>query len=151
MKKPIVLDEARRQKLLAEDGKGVNTFSNGTSYEGWADGNCWECWFWDIDVGGELCAFEAALMIGIVSPALALLFGWKQDEKYPDWWRPPRQCPFFQQRPDKGDDGDYPQPPPDPDPSQLVLIADPTEDLALANALEQNVDSPEHEALPIGA
>jgi hypothetical protein len=156
VKKPITIEEAEERHLLTDDKKkAVHTFSNGSEADCWLSNNCYECWFYPPEgPAGDLCAFEAAAFIGMVTPELARMFGWIQDMKYdkPDdhrfSWDPPEQCPFFQQRPDKGDDGDTPPPPPDPDPDQIVLIVDPTEDLALAKALEQNVSSPD-ELLPV--
>jgi hypothetical protein len=146
---PIDLEEAEKRGLLAPAKHGIHTFSNSDDYFGWAGNNCHECWFYDHEgPAGEHCAFEGAALIGIVSPELAEMFGWTRHEKYPDSWVRPRQCPFFKQRPDDDENGDTPPPPPDPDPHQLVLIADPTEDLALAKAIEQNVSSPD-ELLPV--
>jgi hypothetical protein len=154
VKKPIGLEEAEERKLLTKPG--IHTFSNGSHWDGWASHNCYECWFYNPDTMGEDCAFEGGSFMHMVSPELAEMFGWIQDEKYRDYkpphrehgWQEPEQCAFFQQRPEKGDDGDTPPPPPDPDPHQLVLIVDPSEDLALAKALEQNVSSPD-ELLPV--
>jgi hypothetical protein len=148
VKKPITLDEAQDRGLLTPAKKGIHTFCNGTEWEGWSSHNCLECWFWDPDTGGALCAFEGAAMMGICSPELAEMFGWTRHEKYPDSWVKPYECPFLHQRPDDDENGDTPPPPPDPDPHQLVLIVDPSEDLALAKALEQNVSSPD-ELLPV--
>ena len=136
MKKPITLEEARERHLLTERKQGIHTFSNGTDWEGWSEGNCLSCRFWDIDCLGELCAFEGASMLGIASPELAEMFGWIQLEKYRDYepplrrhgWDRPDQCPFFHERYD--DNGEEFPIPPDPDPMQLVLIADPSEDIA---------------------
>lgn len=147
MKKPLNIAEAARRRLLATAKTGIHTFSNGTDWEWWAEHNCLECWFWDPDTAGADCAFEAAAMMSMVSPELAEMFGWIQDPKYRDYeppyrqhgWEKPRQCPLFHQRPDRGDDGEYPPPPPDPDPHQLVLIADPTEDLSLARPPRERV------------
>jgi hypothetical protein len=139
--RPPTLAEAAMRGLLADDSMGIHTFSNGTEYEGWADGNCWSCWFWDEDEAGARCAFEAAAFLDQVSPALAALYGWTERSWAWRWlgkekgqikvpsYTPPSQCPFFRNRTDS--DGDDNAPPPDPDPLQLVLIADPTEDAAM--------------------
>jgi hypothetical protein len=150
MKKPITIEEAEERKLLAlKPRTGIHTFSNGTAGYGWMDCNCFECHYYPMEgPAGELCAFEAAMMAGWVTPELAEMFGWTRSEKYPDSWHAPRLCPFFKQRPDPDDNGDVPPPPPDPDPLQLVLIVDPSEDIALAKAIEQHVDSPD-ELLPV--
>lgn len=119
-------DDADREALDAEARglfvmPGIHTFSNGTEHEIWAERNCYDCRFYDPDAAGA-CAFEGAAMIGMVSPALAEMFGWKRDAEYPDSWDAPDQCAFYHD----GDD-DTPDAP-EPDPSQLVLLADPTED-----------------------
>ena len=135
MKNPPTLVDAA--DILAASGKGVGTFSNGADWEYWADRNCHECRFYKADgKAGELCAFEAAAFIGIVSPELAKLFGWLKDEKWPDpdGWGPPEQCAFFRNREDKDEEGEA-SPAPFVDPAQLVLLADPSEDASmLANA-----------------
>src|SRR5688572_10183909 len=73
---PMTLTEAERRGLTTAMDRGIHTFSNGTEYEGWADGNCWECWYWDEDALGAKCALEGASMLHIASPELARLFGW---------------------------------------------------------------------------
>jgi hypothetical protein len=147
VKKPISIVEAERRHLLAlEPRTGIHTFSNSDDGLGWYEPNCMSCWFYPPDgPAGESCAMEAALMTGWVTPELAELFGWVQDEKYRDYepphrrhgWKPPWPCPFFHERPDKGDDGEDIPPPPDPDPLQLVLITDPTEDIALPHHIPE--------------
>lgn len=125
------LNEAEAQGLYAADGKGIHTFSNGTSWHCWADANCYECKRYSKYVAGEFCAFEGAALLRGVSPALAEMFGWIQREtKYGplSGWDAPARCRFLLPR--NGDDDDSPPPPP-PDPNQLVLIADPTEDAAI--------------------
>lgn len=146
MKRPINLDEAEGRRLLVDDDHGIHTFSNGTDWECWASGNCLKCWYWPPDgPAGEFCAFEAASLLHSVSPELARLFGWAQMEKYATYdaprdpkgshrhgWIKPDECPCFLERPEKGEGGDDdPPPPPRPDPTQLVLIADPTEDASI--------------------
>jgi hypothetical protein len=82
---------------------------------------------------GEYCAFEAASLLGIVSPELATMFGWIQSETQygpRDGWDAPKRCAFFLKR----QDGDDSPPPAPPDPAQLVLLADPTEDAAMIRA-----------------
>lgn len=133
MTRPPTIPEAESRGLLAKSGAGIHTFSNGSSWDYWADANCFECWFWEPDgTAGELCAFEGAALLGMASPDLARMFGWAQHtaeygERF--GWRPPAQCAFFRSR--KRDDGEDNPPPPDPDPTQLVLLADPTEDAAI--------------------
>lgn len=97
-------------------------------------------------------------MTGWVTPELAKMFGWIRDEeaatKYyrshneaddgRSFWHPPRPCPFFVERPERGDDGEDPPPPPDPDPNQLTLILDPSEDLA---KLDLEIPEPERVAV----
>ena len=133
MTRPMTMDEAETRRLLVDAKLGIYTFSNGTAWECWASGNCYDCWHFDPDAVGQ-CAFESAAFLGLVSPALALLFGWTQDAEYdtPDdhrhGWNEPDRCTFFRRR--TNDDGGDNPPPPDPDPLQLVLIADPSEDVA---------------------
>lgn len=122
MAKPPTMVEATERGLVAEDGKGVHTFSNGTGWECWASGNCYRCKWYDAERVGD-CAFEGYAFLDMVSPAMALLFGWTRDEKFPECFNEPDSCRFFS---DKDDDGNR-DPQPDPDPLQLVLIADPTE------------------------
>lgn len=142
MTRPPTLAEASARALLADAGQGIHTFSNGTEWECWADPNCLTCWHWNPECAGEGCAFEGAALLDMVSPDLARLFGWIQDPEYADYvgpsdppgshrhgWDAPQACPFFRDR--TNDDGGDNPPPPDPDPQQLVLLADPTEDLAL--------------------
>jgi hypothetical protein len=140
-KSPPNLVEASERDLLAKDGAGAYTFSNGTEWECWAEPNCLRCKYYDLDAAGKDCAFEGAALLHMVSPALAELFGWVQNPEYATYraeydkgerchgWDAPESCPFFSNRSD--DDGDEPRATP-PDPAQLVLIVDPTEDLALA-------------------
>lgn len=124
--KPPTLEEATGRGLIVKDG--ICTFSNGTAWDCWADGNCYECRHYDIDgTAGEMCAFEGAALLGMVSPDLARMFGWTEDAEYPGEFDEPETCRFFRQRRDENDD--TPEPPEDsPDPAQLVLLADPTED-----------------------
>lgn len=121
------------------DAKGIHTFSNGTEWECWASGNCFECKWYELDgEAGEWCAFEYAALVASVTPRMAALFGWVQRTTEYGWrsgWDAPNTCPFFSQRTDD-DDGGRSQIVP-PDPAQLVLIADPTEDIALAKAPAQ--------------
>lgn len=126
MRKPLTVAEAKAQNLLAE--KGIYTFSNGSEWEGWAEGNCMECRWYDWDAMGA-CAFEASVMFRAVSPALAVLFGWTEREHSPGWYDAPEQCAFFAQQ--RGDDDDTPPNTTPADPRQLVLLADPTEDAAI--------------------
>ena len=139
--KPPNAEQAAARGLFALDGEGVHTFSNGTDWECWASGNCLSCRYYDLDgQAGEFCGFEYAAMLHFVSPDLARLFGWTQDQKYADYrgvsdvvsgrhgWNSPDRCAFFAPR---TDDNGYDIPiPPDPDPAQLVLLADPTEPFA---------------------
>lgn len=138
MTKPPTMLQAEERGLVGKPftvharAQGIHTFSNGSEWDGWASGNCFECWYYDVECAGALCAFEAASFLHMVTPDLARLFGWTQrTEEYgpASGWEPPQTCPFFRARAD--DDGDDNPPPPPPDPAQLVLIADPTEDAAL--------------------
>ena len=132
MTKPPNMDDAVSRHMLAEYGEGIHTFSNGTDWECWADGNCYQCAYWDADTMGAACAFEGAAFLDLVAPELAQLFGWIQREtKYGprSGWDAPDSCRFFRNR--TNDDGTDYIPPPEPDPRQLVLFADPTEDAAL--------------------
>lgn len=146
MSAPINLVEAIKRGLIIESGKGIHQFSNGSERCDWQDGKCFDCWFWPKDgPAGEFCAFEASIDFQTCSPELARLFGWVRDDESAaayyretgetddlrSWFHAPQTCPHFQQRPEKGDDEDETPPPPPTDPHQLVLIADPTEDLAL--------------------
>ncbi|MDP9203473.1 MAG: hypothetical protein M3P26_16320 [Gemmatimonadota bacterium] len=139
MKKPISLDDAANRGLLVKPG--IHTFSNGSEWDSWSSGNCLECRFFDPDTMGELCAFEGASFMHMVTPELATMFGWVQDPKWdkPDdhrsGWDAPEECPFFSDRNDE-----HGEPPPDPDPQQLVLIADPTEDIALPAVPPERVE-----------
>jgi hypothetical protein len=141
MAKPPTLTECYRRNIVADDKHGVHTFSNGTDWECWASGNCLSCRFYDLDgSAGEHCGFEAAAMLHVVTPAMAVLFGWTQNPKYAAYqgahdpvpgrhgWHAPDSCPFFLRRLD--DDGNERPMPVAPDPLQLVLIADPTEPIA---------------------
>lgn len=130
---PPTMLEADERGLLATRGEDVHTFSNGSEWDGWASANCYACTHWDEHHAGARCAFEAAAFLHCVSPALATLFGWEQRETQygpRSGWRAPESCRFFGPRGDDHDDDETPAPPP-PDPRQLVLFADPTEDLAL--------------------
>jgi hypothetical protein len=127
MTRPPSYEEAEKRGLLAHQGRGIHTFSNGSHWECWASANCWECRYYDTEAIGP-CAFEAASLIGIVSPSLAVLFGWTESAEYPGEFNEPDQCAFFRERTDN--DGNDNPPPPEPDPLQLVLLADPTEDIA---------------------
>lgn len=139
-KVPPTLEQAQKRGLLVDEKRGIHTFSNGTDWECWASGNCYECWHWDEDCAGGRCGFEGAAVIGLVSPELARMFGWIQKPEYADYvgksdppdshrhgWDKPDQCAFFRSKTD--DNGDDNPPPPEPDPLQLVLLADPTEDI----------------------
>lgn len=136
----LTLEEAETRGLLTDAKHGIHTFSNGTAWDCWASGNCFDCWHWDPDEAGA-CAFEAAAFLGMVTPDLAQMFGWVQNPEYADYvgksdppgshrhgWHAPDQCAFFRRR-TNDDEGENP-PPPEPDPCQLVLLADPTEDAA---------------------
>lgn len=138
MRRPLTLDDARARGLLTLDRLGIHTFSSGTQWEGWADSNCFECWFYQHEGdAGEFCAFEAASMLSVCSPELAEMFGWLQNPKFHRHndrrrgWEAPERCALFHQRPEPGEDGEDIPLPPLPDPRQLVLLADPTEDLAV--------------------
>lgn len=142
MPNPITLPEARKRGLLTDEKHGIHTFSNGTSWHMWADGNCYECRHYDPDQAGALCAFEAAAFLHIASPDLARMFGWAQHtEQYGplSGWRAPEQCACFRRR--TNDDGEDNPPAPDPDPCQLVLIADPTEDATVFHEIAADVTS----------
>lgn len=141
VKRPPDWDDAAGRGLLAKEKEDIHTFSNGTEWECWASGNCFQCLWYDIEKPfGEGCAFESAAFLGQVSPALAILFGWKQNPKYADYqgtsdavkgrhgWQKPDTCAFFTPR--KDNNGEDRAIPPEPDPLQLVLIADPTEVIA---------------------
>lgn len=136
----LTLEDAAAQGLFDADAKGIHTFSNGTSWHLWADHNCFECRRYDAEGrAGEYCAFEGAALLGSVSPALAMLFGWIQTEtEYGplSGWDAPDRCAHLLPR--NGDDDNEPPPPP-PDPNQLVLIADPTEDAAMMIERRQEV------------
>jgi hypothetical protein len=140
-KNPPTLEQAITRGLTVDEKHGIYTFSNGTDWECWASGNCFACWHWDEDCAGRRCAFEGAALLSMVSPELARMFGWTRNEagaaewckerNEPDdlrqWWDEPNQCAFFRSRTD--DHGGDNPPPPEPDPLQLVLLADPTEDI----------------------
>lgn len=137
--KPPTYIEAAERGLLAHDDTDIHTFSNGTQWDCWADSNCYACRWWDKDKAGADCAFECASFLGVVSPALALLFGWTQNPEYATYqgkddpvpgrhgWSPPDSCRFFRDREDDTDEDGTLRPPPFTDPAQLILIADPTE------------------------
>lgn len=139
--KPPNLAECERRGLVARDKHNVHTFSNGTEWECWASGNCLSCRFYDLGgTAGEHCGFEAASLLHLVSPAMAQLFGWRQNPDYATYqgpsdpvpgrhgWDAPESCRFFLDRTD--DHGEERPMPVDPDPNQLVLIVDPTEVIA---------------------
>jgi hypothetical protein len=133
MSRPPTLGEASERGLVAAQGEDVHTFSNGSEWEMWSEPNCERCKHFDKDAMGAACAFEACAFLHCVSPELATLFGWKQTttEYGPrDGWEPPQTCAFFADR--NTDDGDSKPRPTPHDPAQLVLLADPTEDFALA-------------------
>lgn len=143
-------EEAVTRGLFAEDGNGIHTFSNGTMWEMWAEPNCLSCRFYEMDGNaGEFCAFEGLATLGAVTPDLARLFGWTQNPEYADYrgpddtadhrhgWQAPDSCRFFRERTDDEDGGRSHGTPTDP--AQLVLIADPTEDIALAKLPAQEV------------
>lgn len=125
--KPPTMVQATERGLVVDNG--IHTFSNGTEWECWADGNCFDCKWYDAERAGD-CAFEGYALLGMVSPALALLFGWTESKDYPGSYHPPESCRFFVDK--DSDEGRRPTPP-DPDPLQLVLIADPTEVIANLN------------------
>lgn len=136
MSRPPTMEQASARGLVAKDTDGIHTFSNGTDWECWASGNCFACKHYDWDSVGP-CAFEGYSQLGMVSPAMALLFGWTQNPKYADYqaphdavvgrhgWDSPDACRFFQRKDER--DGDRYVPSTPTDPAQLVLIADPTE------------------------
>lgn len=130
MRRPPTMDEAEKRGLLELDrAKAAHTFSNGEEGYGWMDNNCHGCAFFDKECMGGLCAFEGAAQMHCASADLLRLFGWTESTEYPGSFHAPETCAFFRER-EKGDNGeDIPLPPP-PDPTQLILIADPTEDLA---------------------
>lgn len=126
---PPTLEKATR--MLAKPGEDIHTFCNGSHWEGWASHNCFECRWYDWDAAGASCAFEGAALLGVVSPELAEMFGWVQKATQygpRDGWEEPEQCAFFREKPDS--DEDDRERPTEPDPDQIVLIADPTEDIA---------------------
>ena len=123
---PPTFDEATARGLIVE--KGIDTFSNGSEWECWADSNCLACQHYDMERIG-LCAFEGAALMQSVSPALALLFGWTEHAEYLGSYQPPQSCRFFA---DGDSDEDGPRRRATPiDPRQLVLLADPNEDAAM--------------------
>lgn len=140
MTNPPTFDDAAKRGLLVDEKQGIHTFSSGSHWDGWASHNCFECWHYDPDVAGAKCAFESAAWLNMVSPDLARLFGWIQDAQYDEpndhrhGWDEPEACPFFRSRTD--DNGGDNPPPPEPDPLQLVLLADPTEDLGQVAACD---------------
>jgi len=136
MTKPITIEDAEERGLLAfKPAKGIATFSNSDHWDSWASVNCFVCRFYDPNKAGALCAFEGAALIGLVSPDLARMFGWIENEKYPGEFDEPQECAFLKRRDDHDDD--HPRPPaPDLDPLQLVLIADPTEDASVITQAE---------------
>lgn len=142
-RRPPTLEEAAGRGLLAEHGKGVHTFSNGSEWDSWASPNCHACKYWNKDVAGDDCAFEAAAFLQIASPELARMFGWLEEADY--GWRAPQQCSYFAAKSD-GDDDDRPAPPP-VDPTQLVLIADPSEDASLIRAEREPAPTPRYAQL----
>ena len=77
--RPLPIAAAERRGLIVEAAFGIRTFSNGSEHERWADGNCWSCRYYD---EADACAFADAALLGLVSPALAVLFGWTQDAAY---------------------------------------------------------------------
>lgn len=92
--------------------------------------------------GGDRAARQGDYANGCDILVRSLAFG-TDDPDYPtEWVRIDDEptCTAFLE-----DGGDEPDPPaPEPDPSQLVLIADPTEDIALAKG-------PPDTGFPIGA
>lgn len=140
MTPPPTMAQAETRGLLVPE-KGIHTFSNGSDWDCWASGNCFECWHYDAERAlDESCAFEAAAQMEMVTPELARLFGWIQNPEYADYvgpsdppkshrhgWDAPETCAFFRAKTD--DEGHDNPPPPEPDPLQLVLLADPTEDI----------------------
>lgn len=141
MSRPPTMAEALDRKLIALNDKGVigdgiHTFSNGTEWELWADGNCLTCRFYELEGNaGEFCAFEGAAPLDGISPDLARLFGWlysaENEAKYgiKSAFDSPETCRFHRDRTDDQDGGRSQDAPHDP--AQLVLIADPTDDIAL--------------------
>jgi len=121
--------------LLAKSpSEGLHTFSNATEGLGWMEHNCFRCWHYEHEEpAGELCTFEMAAMVSLVSAPMMRHFGWVEDAEYPDCYEPPDTCAQLSPRPERNDDdndGPAPERPTPPDPRQLVLIADPTEDAA---------------------
>ena len=57
MSRPLTCAEAEARGLAVEEG--IHTFSNGTDWDCWASHNCHECRFFNEDVAGKDCAFEA--------------------------------------------------------------------------------------------
>jgi hypothetical protein len=107
MRAPPTLAQAKRiTGLLVPEKLGIYTFSNASEWDAWAEDNCHACMHYAIEgPAGLHCAFEAAAMLGTVSPSLALLFGWTQN---PEWdkpddhrqgWTAPPQCSYFSPRP----------------------------------------------------
>lgn len=142
MSRPPTMDEAEKRGLIADEGKGIHTFSNGTEWDGWASGNCLnDCRYFDPDAAGALCAWECAAFLKMVTPELSELFGIKREwKKASDGIDYPvtTDCRFF--RPKHDDDGKEVPIPPDPDPLQLCLLADPTEDAALITSAPVTAD-----------
>lgn len=132
MSAPLTMAQAEARGLLVPE-RGIYTFSNGSEWDSWASGNCFACRYYDEDTAGRDCAFDSAAFLGMVSPDLARLFGWIQEAEWDrpddhrDGWDAPQTCACFRAKRD--DDNTDPPPPPEPDPRQLVLIADPSEDI----------------------
>jgi len=114
--------------MAANETDAIHTFSNGTEGYGWMDANCHLCALYlDEGPAGEYCTFEEAMILNLVTPQMAAHFGWTPDPEFPEYWNAPEECPHKKDRPEDGSDW---TPPPEIDPTQLVLLADPTEDAA---------------------
>ena len=135
---PPTMDEARKRGLLITNGKAAHTFSHGTEWDLWADRNCYACAHYNESKMGA-CALEGAALLHLASPALLELFGWTRDAQYPESFDYPEVCGFFRQR--DTDEGTQ-SPPPFVDPSQMVLLADPTEDAAYITNAPIEVEVP---------
>jgi len=133
MTKPPTMPEAEARGLLAKYKEGVYTFSNGDEWYSWADSNCYECAHYAKDHAGLFCAFEGAAFLSMVSPELARMFGWIESTDYPGDFDAPQECAFLKRKDDRDDDRPST---PAPDPTQLVLIADPTEDIARIKVID---------------